>query len=133
MTIKHTHTINFRVYYEDTDSGGVVYYANYLKFAERARTEMLREKGVRQSTLAADSGILFVVRKVGHELLAPARLDDMLLVTTHIKNISGASIHMLQEIECEGKKIAEVDVLVVCINQKFKTTRIPDDIRKLLS
>lgn len=123
---------NFRVYYEDTDSGGVVYYANYLKFAERARTEMLREKGVNQSTLATDAGVFFVVRRASIELLSPARLDDMLEINTHIKKLFGASISMVQKIECDGKKIAEIDVLVVCVNKKFKTARIPDNIRKLL-
>lgn len=131
--MKNTHTINFRVYYEDTDSGGVVYYANYLKFAERARTEMLREKNIRQSTLAQDSGILFVVRRASVELLAPARLDDMIEITTHIKELGGASIKMLQEIFCDGKKLAEVDVLVVCVNDKFKAARIPDSIRVVLT
>jgi len=131
--VKNTHTINFRVYYEDTDSGGVVYYANYLKFAERARTEMLREKNIRQSTLAQDSGILFVVRRASVELLAPARLDDMIEITTHIKELGGASIKMLQEIFCDGKKLAEVDVLVVCVNDKFKAARIPDSIRVVLT
>lgn len=129
--MKKTYSSSFRVYYEDTDSGGVVYYANYLKFAERARTEMLREKGINQSSLAVDSGVLFVVRRAAIELLAPARLDDMLQITTHIKELSGASISMLQEIECAGKKIAEIDVLVVCINQNFKTARIPEEVRKL--
>jgi acyl-CoA thioester hydrolase len=128
---KH-HVTNFRVYYEDTDSGGVVYYANYLKFAERSRTEMLREKGIRQSTLLQDSGVLFVVRRASLELIAPARLDDMLEITTQIKRLSGATINMLQEIKCDGVKIAEIDVLVVCVNQKFKPVRISEKLRKIL-
>ena len=126
------HTTSFRIYYEDTDSGGVVYYANYLKFAERARTELLRTKNIHQSTLANDSGILFVVKRANLELFAPARLDDMLEITTHIKELSGASINMIQAITRDGMKIAEVDVLVVCINQNFKPSRIPDSIRNLL-
>lgn len=126
------HTTTFRIYYEDTDSGGVVYYANYLKFAERARTELLRAKGINQSTIANDAGILFVVRRANLELFSPARLDDLLEINTHIKNISGASINMLQEISCNGNKIAELDVLVVCINQNFKPCRIPGNIKNLL-
>jgi acyl-CoA thioester hydrolase len=131
--MRSPHIINFRVYYEDTDSGGVVYYANYLKFAERARTEMLREKNISQSTLAQDEGILFVVRRASLDLLAPARLDDMLEITTHIKELGGASLKMLQQICCQGKNLAEVEVLVVCVNDKFKAARIPDAIRAVLT
>ncbi len=131
--MKKFHSLNIRVYYEDTDSGGVVYYANYLKFAERARTEMLRDKGVQQTALLKDTGILFVVRSANIEIFAPARLDDMLLLKTHINKLNGASINMLQEIQCEGKKIAEIEVLVVCITQNFKPARIPAAVKKLLT
>lgn len=126
------HTSTFRIYYEDTDSGGVVYYANYLKFAERARTETLRNRGINQSTLAQEHGILFVVRRANLDLFSPARLDDIIEVKTNITEISGASIRMLQNITCADKKIASVDVLVVCINQNFKPMRLPDNIRNLL-
>ena len=131
--MRKPHIINFRVYYEDTDSGGVVYYANYLKFAERARTEMLRAIGVNQSALALDKAILFVVRSVGLELFAPARLDDVLEITTHIKELGGASIRMYQEMYCEGRKLTEVDVLVVCVNSQLKPIRIPEYIRLSLA
>lgn len=126
------HTSNFRIYYEDTDSGGVVYYANYLKFAERARTEMLRERGIHQSILVQDAGILFVVRRANMELFSPARLDDMIEITTSVQEINGASIKMIQDLQCNGKKIAEIEVLVVCINEAFKPTKIPAEIKKLL-
>ena len=126
------HTTTIRIYYEDTDSGGVVYYANYLKFAERARTEMLRGLGINQSTLVKNSGIVFVVKKATLELLAPARLDDIITIQTSVQEISGASINILQEMECNNLKIAKLGVLVVCVNDKFKPARIPDVIKKAL-
>lgn len=127
-----THSCNFRIYYEDTDSGGVVYYANYLKFAERARTEMLREKGINQSNLAANSGILFVVKNAKLELFSPARLDDVVEVLSEVIVISGASINILQKITIDGRNIAEINVLVACINQNFKPVRLPADIKNKL-
>ena len=73
-----THNFNCRIYYEDTDAGGVVYYANYLKFAERARTELLRSYAINQEVLATKHDVLFVVRSAAIELLRPAKLDDLL-------------------------------------------------------
>lgn len=125
------HSIDFRIYYEDTDSGGVVYYANYLKFAERARTEMLRELGISQSNLAAESGLYFVVKTANLDLLAPARLDDLINLSTEITNISAASIEMQQTISINSKKIAIIKVLIVLVNQNFKPTRIPKNIKQL--
>ena len=127
------HRINIRIYYEDTDSGGVVYYANYLKFAERARTELLRNLGINQSSLEQDSGILFVVKNANLELISPAKLDDVIEVKTNIRKLSGASINMLQEISIVGKNIATLDVTIVCINKQFKPTRIPKEIKEALS
>jgi acyl-CoA thioester hydrolase len=87
-----------RVYYEDTDAGGVVYYANYLKFAERGRTEALRAIGVEQRDFAASEGVQFVVRRVEADFHAPARLDDDLEVVTRTVDIGGASLTMDQAI-----------------------------------
>ena len=81
-------TIPVRVYYEDTDAGGVVYYANYLRFFERCRTEWMRQIGHDQSQLAADAGIAFVARKASCEYLKPARLDDMLRVGLEVEKIT---------------------------------------------
>jgi acyl-CoA thioester hydrolase len=78
------HHYRLRVFYEDTDAGGVVYYANYLKFAERARTELLRDLGILQSAMAADGGPVFTVRRVEADFIAPARLDDELEVRTWV-------------------------------------------------
>jgi acyl-CoA thioester hydrolase len=123
------HKFNFRIYYEDTDSGGVVYYANYLKFAERARTELLREKGIHQSVLALEAGILFVVRSANLELFSPARLDEMIEVSSQISKISGASINIIQHINTADRAVAQIMVKVACINKNFKPVRLPDDIK----
>lgn len=127
------HSIQFRVYYEDTDSGGVVYYANYLKFAERARTELLRAIGLNQSALAKEQDLLFVVRNVNMELFSPAKLDDLLEITTYVKDISGAAMQMIQEVQCNKKNIAAIDVTVVCINSNFRPKRIPNEIKQTLT
>lgn len=123
------HKISFRVYYEDTDSGGVVYYANYLKFAERARTEMLREAGINQS----EKNILFVVKKVKMNLIKPAKLDDMITVESSIKKLSGASMGIEQIISRDEIIISEISVLIVCVNKNFKPTKIPSEIRENLN
>ena len=119
------HKMNIRVYYEDTDAGGVVYYANYLKFAERARTEMLREAGIDQSVL----DILFVVRRAELDLKYPARLDDMIEIVTHITSVGGASLEMEQMLSQGGKPVAEIKVQVACVNTSFRPVRIPKEIK----
>jgi acyl-CoA thioester hydrolase len=81
------HLFNLRVYWEDTDAGGLVYHANYLKFAERARTEMLRHIGIEQEKLRGEAGLLFVVRRLVAEYLQPARLDDELAVATEVTRL----------------------------------------------
>src|SRR5712671_6087187 len=86
------HRFGLRVYYEDTDAGGVVYYANYLKFAERARTEMLRHVGFEQEALRRTTGRVFAVRHCSADYLAPARLDDELVVETRLTALGGASL-----------------------------------------
>ena len=93
-----THSMDIRVYYEDTDAGGVVYYTNYLKFAERARTELLRGFGVEQADLRDKEKVLFVVRHIVADYLNSARLDDLLEITTHVKTLKNASVVFVQEI-----------------------------------
>ena len=87
-----------RVYYEDTDAGGVVYYANYLSFMERARTEWLRALGFEQPALAAEHGVLFVVRAVNIDYLKPSRFNDSLQVTVEVVNVGGSRIRFLQRV-----------------------------------
>ncbi len=91
-----------RVYYEDTDSGGVVYYANYLKFMERARTEWLRSHGYEQDELAEGEGVIFAVRALHIEYLRPARFNDLLLVSVELKEKRAASLRFLQQISRTG-------------------------------
>lgn len=92
------HTYGLRVYYEDTDAGGVVYHANYLRFAERARTEALREAGAPHAEMARDAGVFFMVRRVKVDYAAPARLDDSLLVVTEPLRIGGATVDLVQRV-----------------------------------
>lgn len=121
----------FRVYYEDTDAAGVVYYANYLKFAERARTEMLRESKISQRELMTSEAILFVVRKVSMDLFKPARLDDYLEVSCEVTKVSGASVDILQTVICNDIKIAEISVLVACIDaNSMRPKRLPENIKE---
>ena len=122
--------VQFRIYYEDTDAGGVVYYANYLKFAERARTELLRNLGLEQSKLLEKDGIIFVVRHVEMDLLKPAKLDDLVDIATTIEKIGGASVIMYQQITCNGNALVNVRVVVASVNSDIKAARIPEHVRK---
>lgn len=121
-----------RVYYEDTDAGGVVYYANYLKFMERARTEWLRRLGFGQEALMRDAGILFAVRRVAIDYLMPARLDDELRVEARIGALGRASLNFHQRIlRPPDALISEATVKIVCLDgHSFKPTAIPGDIRE---
>lgn len=121
------HQCTYRVYYEDTDAGGVVYYANYLKFAERARTEMVREWGVNQSQEA----FLFVVRKAELDLKKPARLDDELRIETRVDHVGGASLEIIQHIYSEQILLACAAVTIVSVSPEFKPMRLPQHIRAL--
>ena len=124
---------SYRVYYEDTDAGGVVYYANYLKFFERARTDFLRTLGISQSDLATKEGLVFVVRKCVIEYISPARLDDVLEVSVEVKNISAATILMQQEATKFGVISSRLEVEIVCVdNLSFKPKKIPKTISGLL-
>jgi len=124
------HEISYRVYYEDTDAGGVVYHANYLRFAERARTEWLRELGFNQSGL----DVLFVVRRVEIDYLAPARLDHVLTIKTSLQNISRASITLEQDFYSDGKLMAKAIVVIVCVGRKeLRPVSIPDEIRNKMT
>ncbi len=119
-----------RVYYEDTDAGGVVYYANYLKFMERARTEWLRLLGFDQATLMRDAAILFAVRRVDIDYLMPARLDDELLVEAMIDTVGRASLTFRQRIlRPPGDLICKATVKIVCLDgNTFRPTAIPGNI-----
>jgi len=126
-------TIPVRIYYEDTDAGGVVYYANYLKFLERCRSEWLREIGHDQADLLREPGIAFVVRSVNLEFLKPARLDELLSVSLEVEKISRSQLFFRQHIRradpaIEGGWIELVSgrVHIVCVNSALmKVSSIP--------
>lgn len=115
---------NFRVYYEDTDAGGVVFYGNYLKFAERGRSDMLRQSGINNAELAAKTGLFFVVRNVNIDYLSPARLDDMLEVVTEIVRVGKSSVDMTQDFYNQnGTPIAKMKVQIVCVKNSDNTIK----------
>ena len=121
-----------RVYYEDTDTGGVVYYANYLKFFERARTEWLRSSGLNQDKLAQEEGLMFVVRRALLDFLGPARLDDLLEVTVEPLKLARVYVDLVQEVRCGAQVLARAEVRVVCLSRRdFKPAAIPQCLRDI--
>jgi len=121
-----------RVYYEDTDAGGVVYYANYLKFAERARTEMLRHLGIENSEFQDCHGLAFVVRKISVEYIQPARLDDVLDVGLKLTKVGGASLDGVQTIRRNGEDLVRIGVRLGCMKVEGGAGRLPAQIRDVL-
>ncbi|MBK6008495.1 tol-pal system-associated acyl-CoA thioesterase [Ramlibacter ginsenosidimutans] len=122
-----------RVYWEDTDAGGIVFYANYLKFFERARTEWLRSLGVAQRTLKEDAGGMFVVSETSVRYLAPARLDDELLVTAQLQESGRASLIIAQEARRDGKLLALGTIRIGWVDAAtLRPARIPDAILAVL-
>ena len=119
------HSNNIRVYYEDTDAGGLVYHANYLKFAERARTEMLREVRIEQLILKNDYNIQFVVKNLYIDFFKPAQLDDLLTIKSIILKVSSAKVIMEQTIYIKMTLLAKIDVTLGSINTEGKPSRLP--------
>lgn len=122
------HNFAIRVYYEDTDAGGIVYYANYLKFAERARTEMLRDLGYDHSRMTADHGLMFAVRRCEADYRRPARLDDLLTVRTQVTDMRGASMAMAQDVMRGDEVLVKIVVKLACISLDGKPGRIPAEV-----
>ena len=120
-----------RVYYEDTDFSGRVYHASYLRFLERGRTEWLRRRGFAHGDLAETSGVVFVVRSLQIEFLAPATMDDLLIVETNVAAVRGASITFHQRAVRGDKELVTAEVLVASIRDG-RPARIPADLRRLL-
>ena len=122
-----------RVYYEDTDAGGVVYYANYLKFFERARTEWLRSFGLNQDKLAQEEGLIFVVRRALLDFVRPARLDDMLEISVEPLKLARVYADLAQEARCGTQVLARAEIRVACLNQRgFKPVALPRFLRDVL-
>ncbi len=128
LNASHLFTWPVRVYYEDTDSGGVVYYANYLRFLERARTEWLRAKGFEQTHLMTYHHVIFVVRKVQIDYLSPARFNDTLSITVQVDAVSRTTIEFAQSVVGE-RECARARVKVACVDAvTFRPARIPNEL-----
>ncbi|MBC7479788.1 MAG: tol-pal system-associated acyl-CoA thioesterase [Pseudorhodobacter sp.] len=126
------HRFTLRVYYEDTDLAGLVYYANYLKFIERARTEWVRGLGVDQSALKAQ-GLVFAVRRLEADYLKPAHFDDALAVDTAVLAVTGARIHLEQVVLRGAERLFVAQVTLVCLTETGHPARIPATLRQRLS
>jgi acyl-CoA thioester hydrolase len=129
-----TFTWNIRVYYEDTDAGGVVFYANYLKFFERARTEWLRAAGVEQQSMTEAHGVMFVVKSTAVDYHAPARLDNELNLTVVVERMGRASVQFIQQAwrinGDERELLATGRIKVGCVDtQNFRPSEIPQDVQ----
>lgn len=127
------HRFTTRVYYEDTDLAGIVYYANYLKFIERARTEWVASLGVDQMALKAREGIVFAVRRVEADFLRPARFGDDLVVETVLHSLGGARIVLEQSVLLGDERLFAATVTLVCLTEDGHAARLPADLRARLS
>lgn len=128
------HRFPIRVYYEDTDLGQIVYYANYLKFIERGRSEWLRAAGVDQQRLLDEAHLAFVVRRVEADYLSPARFDDQLEVVTTLEQASGPRVTVSQAVERDGKVLFQARVTVICVDLRtMRPHRLPPAVRAALA
>ncbi len=125
---------SIRVYYEDTDAEGVVYYANYLKFLERARSEWLRKHDLPVSELANEQNLIFVVRRVEIDYLKPAKLDDLLTISVIVKSLSKAGFILEQNVKRGDTVLAKARLKMACLDAtKFKPVRIPTQINRMIN
>ncbi len=132
------HVLPVRIYFEDTDAGGVVYHASYVRFCERGRTDFLRLLGTNARGMidgrppgseASREPAAFVVRRMNCDFLRPARMDDLLEVETRVKDLGGASVTLLQTITAQSKRIFEAEVTVVLVSMSGKPLRLSDAVR----
>ncbi len=126
-----THKFPIRVYYEDTDMGGIVYHANYLRYIERARSDWVRRLGNDQNAMR-DAGIVWVVRHIEADYLATAKFEDELVVETTLRSLSGVRLTMDQVVKRGDTPIFTAAVTAVCMNEAGKPVRLPAEIRALL-
>jgi acyl-CoA thioester hydrolase len=124
------HTCEFRVYYEDTDAGGIMYHASFIRFCERGRTEFMRTLGMSCSELDGNDGIIFVIRHLEADYFKSARLDDLLRVESRIETLKNTSFVMKQSIFCQDSMLFSMTVTVVCVDKSGKPTRLPDKLRE---
>ena len=127
------HTLPLRVYWEDTDAAGIVYCANYLKFVERGRSDMLRLAGIDQWRMKREEGVNFVVRRCEIDYLNPARLDDALEIETFVALVRGASMDMRQTVRRDGDDLVVVLVKVACLDVAGRPIRLPHEIKSALT
>ena len=127
------HFFPVRVYYEDTDAGGIVYHAQYLNYAERARTEMLRLAGIRQSLMTAEHDMTFAVHSCRMEFLKPARFDDLLEVRSHLTRLGGASVSVEQSIWRGEEELVRCALKIAAMRRDGRASRIPDAVRAALA
>lgn len=126
------HVLPLRIYYEDTDAQGIVYYGNWLRFLERGRTELLRSIGLEHSSLRADSGLNWVVRRCTIDYLKPARLDETIEVVTGCGELRGASLDMVQEVHRGEDLLVRAELLIACMAISGRPMRIPVGARAAL-
>ena len=121
-----------KVYYEDTDAGGVVYYANYLKFLERARSEAIYSLGLSNKEILEKEGVIIIVKTCNIEYKKPAKFEDEIEIISNIKEVKNSSFKMRQVIKKKFDIISEADVVLVTVNKKGKPVRIPSILKKLI-
>jgi acyl-CoA thioester hydrolase len=126
------HLFPIRVYYEDTDMAGIVYYANYLKYIERARSDWVRQMGVDQVALKDDEGLAFAVRRVAADYLSSAHFDEELVVDTRLVSVTGARLVLEQIVKRNSELLFQAIVTIVCINAAGQPVRLPANIRLML-
>jgi acyl-CoA thioester hydrolase len=132
--MSHTHRYALRVYYQDTDAGGIVYHANYLNFAERARSEALRAMGIAHAEMVKKHAVMFVVRRVVLDYQRPARLDDELVIETRVVQVGGASATLRQEFWRDSDSLAVLEVSLGCVRPgDGKPARMPEAWRTRMS
>ncbi|WP_298678748.1 tol-pal system-associated acyl-CoA thioesterase [uncultured Lentibacter sp.] len=126
------YSLPVRVYYEDTDMAGIVYYANYLRYIERGRSEWVREVGLDQNVMKERDGIVFAVRRVEADYLGAAKLDDTLVVETQVTSVTGVRMVMEQWVKRGEQVLFHAFVTVVCMTLEGAPTRLPANIRQML-
>ncbi|MBS9715876.1 tol-pal system-associated acyl-CoA thioesterase [Pseudohalocynthiibacter aestuariivivens] len=127
------HQFRLRVYYEDTDLAGIVYYANYLKFIERARSEFVRELGIDQTVLKEQDGLVFAVRRVEADYLSPAKFDDQLDVETAVLSVSGARLVLKQDVKRDETLLFSASVTLIALKEDGRAARLPANIRLVMA
>lgn len=124
-----THVTPIRIYYEDTDAAGIVYYANYLKFAERARTEMMRDLSGGLYARMRDEGMAFIVRRCTVDYTGSAKLDDLVEVHSRVLSVGGASLSAEQTVRRDGERLVGIEIKLGCVSPEGRPARIPDGLR----